>query len=146
MFSICSIMLLPTSNVVRLTCLFIRARHERIHEFHRGLTFLSKPSILVRPLCERYNSSRLTRFSRFSIFVILFDCMDRILSELNEERFCEETRSAPIPSLYIGKRRKQYTSSDLILFLPNQSSVRWTNLSRFSIAYRPPIRYSFRQA
>lgn len=27
------------------------------------------------------------------------------------------------------------TSRDLILFLPNQSSVRWTNLSRFSITY-----------
>lgn len=50
-------------------------------------TFCSRPSILDRPLCDKYSSSRLMRCSRFSIFVIRFDCSERILSEVNVDRF-----------------------------------------------------------
>lgn len=67
-----------------------------------ALTFFSSPSIFFSPLWLRYSSSRLTRSSRFSSFVIRFDWSERILREEKVERFCEACqwpRSRSIPRL-----------------------------------------------
>jgi hypothetical protein len=50
-------------------------------------TLLSSPSIFVNPLWLKYSSSRLTSASRPSSLVMRFDCIDRILSEVNVSRF-----------------------------------------------------------
>lgn len=63
------------------------------------LTFVSRPSILVKPLWLRYSSSRLTSTSSPCIRVIRFDCSDRILSEVNVDRFCSLQHAIPLPIL-----------------------------------------------
>jgi hypothetical protein len=97
-----------------------------------GLTLCSNPSILLRPLCERYSSSRFTNPSRPSIRVIRFDWIDNILRLENVDRFCVAMTQSRLPPRH---PMPMLTSSFLILFFPSQSSVKSVNCSMFSIVY-----------
>jgi hypothetical protein len=138
-----------------------------------ALTFFSSPSIFFSPLWLRYSSSRLTRSSRFSSFVIRFDWSERILREEKVERFCEACQWATIslntssnpqhistsytsqqshrgeikwPRIHSTSARRHTlpTSSARILFFPNHSSSNSVNFSRFSMTCRNRQRKSQR--